>query len=638
MSVSTKYARCNTHRTSQHPDRSFQVLLGLVLVATLGLFGQCGPLHASVPYTHDNSTLEQIPMASDGKSTLDWATEYYKRDLNPLPVPLRKKAPAIPNWQGLIFRSKAKLRQYFGKESNIGLLNGEPSDNTFDVDLDDPIAVNLAPHFLPETGRIHGRASSRASHWWYRSEPLPKTMKFTDVNGKVILEIRSTGSQTVVPPSIHPSGEKIEWEKFGEPGALVRDDWQRIAHLAVCTLFALHWPDEGSRHDCALALGGFLLRLGVGEELAVKIVTLAAESAGDEELEDRRRCVEDTAQKIKEGEATTGASRLADLLKGDGEKVVKRLRKWLEPEIDNGKEAPKPADDASEEDEEVVLAKPRIDAGNRDLPDVTKQALDALTLANDPPFLFRHAGGVARLERDDEGAPILRPVTVDRMIHELARSADWYATTRKTMGPALPPPHVAKDILATPNPPFLVLVRIVACPIFARDGSLQTKPGYNPKTQTFLDLPTNFKLPELPEHPSPRDLQKACDLIREELLGDFPLVGAADLAHCFALLLQPFAREPIKGPTPLFLIEKAVPGTGGTLMASSLTYPSLGCVPSAMTEGRDEDEWRKRITAHLRNAPVVTFIDNLRATLDSAAFLRRSRAPFGRTESSESLR
>ena len=38
-----------------------------------------------------------------------------------------------------------------------------------------------------------------------------------------------------------------------------------------------------------------------------------------------------------------------------------------------------------------------------------------------------------------------------------------------------------------------------------------------------------------------------------------------------------------------------------------------------MTEGRDEDEWRKRITAKLLQGPQFILIDNIRSRLDSAA-------------------
>ena len=41
-------------------------------------------------------------------------------------------------------------------------------------------------------------------------------------NGKapMICELRSTGTQTVFPGSIHPSGERIEWHNDGEPAVV----------------------------------------------------------------------------------------------------------------------------------------------------------------------------------------------------------------------------------------------------------------------------------------------------------------------------------------------------------------------------------------------------------------------------------
>jgi putative DNA primase/helicase len=38
-----------------------------------------------------------------------------------------------------------------------------------------------------------------------------------------------------------------------------------------------------------------------------------------------------------------------------------------------------------------------------------------------------------------------------------------------------------------------------------------------------------------------------------------------------------------------------------------------------MTEGRDEDEWRKRLTSRLATGPAVILNDNLRRRLEDAA-------------------
>jgi len=69
----------------------------------------------------------------------------------------------------------------------------------------------------------------------------------------------------------------------------------------------------------------------------------------------------------------------------------------------------------------------------------------------------------------------------------------------------------------------------------------------------------------------------------------------------------------------LHLIEKPTPGTGGTLLASVLALPALGRMVPAMTEGGDDAEWRKRLTAKLLESPAVVHIDNVRGRLQSPA-------------------
>ena len=267
-------------------------------------------------------------------------------------------------------------------------------------------------------------------------------------------------------------------------------------------------------------------------------------------------------------------------------------------------------------------ALPSIDAGNQDLPVVTAAAWEALTAANDPPRLFRYGGLPMRLERDDDERPLLRNLTEDRLRHELARAADWYRVRKGNDGferkPAYPPIAVVRDVLARADVEYPVLNTIVEAPIFAPDGSLHTTLGYQPASLAYYAPKPGFTVPDVPERPTDADIRRAKNII-EDLIGDFPFVGEAERAHAVGLLLLPFARLLINGPTPLHLIEKPVAGTGATLLVDALLYPATGHPISAMTEGRDEDEWRKRITARLRSGGSAIVIDNLRRPLDSAA-------------------
>ncbi len=102
-------------------------------------------------------------------------------------------------------------------------------------------------------------------------------------------------------------------------------------------------------------------------------------------------------------------------------------------------------------------------------------------------------------------------------------------------------------------------------------------------------------------------------------MGDFPFVGDAEKAHAVAAAVGPFVRDMIDGPTPLHSFEAPTPGTGKTLLVDLLTHPALGRPIAAMTEGRDEDEWRKRIFAKLRTAPSTLLLDNIKRRLESGA-------------------
>jgi hypothetical protein len=94
-----------------------------------------------------------------------------------------------------------------------------------DVDLDSPEAVVIGGLWLPETGMSFGRASKRGSHFLYRGGTQFRREFFTDpevldTRPAMLLELRGTGHQTMCPPSRHPSGEVVEWERFDAPSVI----------------------------------------------------------------------------------------------------------------------------------------------------------------------------------------------------------------------------------------------------------------------------------------------------------------------------------------------------------------------------------------------------------------------------------
>jgi len=274
-------------------------------------------------------------------------------------------------------------------------------------------------------------------------------------------------------------------------------------------------------------------------------------------------------------------------------------------------------------------ALPMLRADEGDLGRAVERVWSLLLEANRTPWMYRFAGQLTWVVPDDEGRPVATTITEERLRHMLARLAIWKRLNGKGELVAAPPPlGVVKSVLATPDPALPVLVGIVNTPVFGRNGKLLTIPGYHPDARLLYAPMPGFTVPAISVRPSAAEIAGARNLLCEDLLGDFPFVGPAELAHVVALLLLGFLRGMIDGPTPLHLIEKPTPGSGATLMVDAIATILTGAGASVMTEGRDDEEWRKRVTAKLRQIPAIVLIDNLRSKLDSAAVAAALTAPF----------
>lgn len=250
--------------------------------------------------------------------TQGWARRYIERGFAPIPVPAGSKNPGREGWQDLRLTLE-DIPRYFNNGQNVGAFNGEPSGWRVCADLDVPETANLAGRFLAPT-LTSGRESRPHSHWWYIA-PGVETEKFKDMGGTMLLELRSTGCQTIVAPSVHPSGERYVWHSETgleiariEPAELKA----RLRELATAALIARHLPaikDEatnegGGRHDYAMALSGFLLRSGrLDEQRVLKILAAARDAKGwpgeglkREAHRDLEGIVQDTVENLAAGE------------------------------------------------------------------------------------------------------------------------------------------------------------------------------------------------------------------------------------------------------------------------------------------------------------------------------------------------
>ena len=266
----------------------------------------------------------------------DVAHYYISNDLQIIPVPLGQKAPNIKSWNTVQVTAD-NLAKYFpsGQPGNIGVKLGPGSNNLADLYLNNLTAVKLASKIMPPTTTF-GRPGNPESHWLYEitSNPPDKTLQFQDNNGNMLLELRWTRSQTVFPPSTHPSGEQVSFST--SPGdnlfAGIYDITgiellNRIGFLAAATLIANNWPAQGSRQTTAMALSGYLLTNGLATIQVEEFIGLICYGADDEEAKSCIKTVRDTATKIATNQLVTGCQDLVDILGG---KVVNLFSNWLE--------------------------------------------------------------------------------------------------------------------------------------------------------------------------------------------------------------------------------------------------------------------------------------------------------------------
>jgi Bifunctional DNA primase/polymerase, N-terminal. len=184
--------------------------------------------------------------------------EYWlEKNVYTVPLRSRSKRPKDKAWPHLRLVQENFDKGVFKPGDNIGALWGEASDHATDIDLDMEESVAVAEHILPETF-IYGRVGKEYSHYVYRVIGA-ETKKWQTQELGTIVEIRSTGSQSVIPPSRHPEGGRYVTDVDIDFTQLTKMDIERFCdEIAVASVFTHFYPEAGSRHDYVHAMTGAL--------------------------------------------------------------------------------------------------------------------------------------------------------------------------------------------------------------------------------------------------------------------------------------------------------------------------------------------------------------------------------------------
>jgi hypothetical protein len=263
--------------------------------------------------------------------TLDAALSWIKRGAAPISVGYKSKQPIGSAWQMQRHTAESVVEAFNGTPVNIGILWGAPSADLVDVDLDWPEAAKLAALLLPHTA-IYGRAGNPGSHHLFRvPDAVTKRWNVPAAlvpagHKDVVLELRAEGTQSVVPPSIHRSGESYAWERECKPAVIAPADLLRRLNLVASGAVLVPLWRNGIRHPLTLALAGTLLTSGYDVDEVRDFIVSVATVAADNELHDRKLAIKSTRAAIEAGTPHTGLPKLAELI---GEPAVALLKRWL---------------------------------------------------------------------------------------------------------------------------------------------------------------------------------------------------------------------------------------------------------------------------------------------------------------------
>lgn len=252
---------------------------------------------------------------------------------------------------------------------------------------------------------------------------------------------------------------------------------------------------------------------------------------------------------------------------------------------------------------------------------VVDEAVAALAKRSD---IFQRGGMLVEVVRGGnpppgisrpKDAPRIAPIRLPRLRELLADSAVWLKPTDDEPQPTHPTEWAVRAVDARGQWPNIRRIEgLTEIPVLRADGTVLQQPGYDLNTGLLFEPQHEF--PKIPARPTKADAERA----RDELLAvvvDFPFAAPTHRAAWVASVITPPARFAYYGPAPLFLVDANVRGCGKTLLLDAAGLIVTGRPMARMTAPRDDDEFRKRITALAVAGEPLILIDNMSGMLGS---------------------
>ncbi len=215
---------------------------------------------------------------------------------------------------------------------NWGLVLGE---NFVDVDIDELTLVPALNYFLDQLDTFSFAHDGLTKHYIFRVEDKAQPKKWTNKLFGTLVEIRTGKQQTMIPPSIHPSGNPLV--AFIPPAGIKTikfSDLVNIIENALVVWAILPFYNEGVRQDIVLRLTTALYRAGKSEDEIFSIIEALCNLTNDNEIGRRFDAVKYTLEKLQRGEPTQGLPSLKEFVDEERMEVLQSILKEIKTNHD----------------------------------------------------------------------------------------------------------------------------------------------------------------------------------------------------------------------------------------------------------------------------------------------------------------
>jgi len=222
--------------------------------------------------------------------------------------------------------------------------------------------------------------------------------------------------------------------------------------------------------------------------------------------------------------------------------------------------------------------------------------------------------------RKPAGTIVLNPVSHPGMLEIMERIVAFKKYKSETDGKfeivnANCPDRLARNYLAMRGKWKLpALSGTISAPLMRLDGTILDAPGYDEKTGLYLVA--NGNVAKVSENPTRDDAHEAFEFLWRPFW-QFPFESDADKSIMVASIITAIERRLLEA-CPMFGFSAPAPRSGKSLLAESTAIIATGKPAPASSVSGDREEFRKALTAALREGCAIMNLDNIERPLKSA--------------------